>query len=401
MKKIILIFFLVSPFCKSQNLVPNWSFETYTLCPNAGSQLPSAIPWTAPVSNSSDYYNACAPIGVLSVPNFGPGPRYYQSAKNGNAYAAIYFLNGGFGADYREYAQVKLNDSLINNKCYYAEFYINLTKGIRFATNNAAAYFSNTPFTTVGVAFPLGFPMHINRYGNPIIKDTLNWVQVAGIYEASGGEKYITIGNPKDDLNTDTMTASFIPGDYYGSYYFIDAVSVYSINPSGILPWTYRDTTVISGDSVYIGNYLGGGFTSNWYLQGGGFIKSGSGIYVKPTVTSNYIVQFTLCGVPRADTLKVTVTGGAGINELKINNEELRISPNPNNGLLTVEILNKEFILENSEIKIVNVLGEEIKRLKLFSKQQILDLSEVSNGIYFLQLLQSDKILITKKIAKQ
>ena len=59
LKKIILIFFLLSGFVKSQNLVPNWSFETYTVCPNGNSQLPSATPWFAPTTNSSDYYNAC------------------------------------------------------------------------------------------------------------------------------------------------------------------------------------------------------------------------------------------------------------------------------------------------------------------------------------------------------
>ena len=68
---------------------------------------------------------------------------------------------------------------------------------------------------------------------------------------------------------------------------------------------------------------------------------------------------------------------------------------------LNAGILNKEFILENSEIKIVNVLGEEILKQKLFSKKQMLVLTELNNGIYFLQLIQQDRIIVTKKIVKQ
>jgi hypothetical protein len=228
--------------------------------------------------------------------------------------------------------------------------------------------------------------------------DIQNWVRVAGIYMATGGEQFICIGNFRDDTLTDTVTVS--PMGYYGSYMLIDAVSVYSINPTGTLPWTYRDTTVAVGDSVYIGNMMGGTFTSNWYTYGGTFIKSGSGIYVKPVTTSTYVVQFTVCGVSRSDTLKVSVTG-VGIKEFGLLNEELRISPNPSNGIFDIEILSKEFILQESELRIVNVLGQEIKKEKLLSKKQQLDISELNNGIYFLQLIQQDKIILSKKIIKQ
>jgi len=48
-------------------------------------------------------------------------------------------------------------------------------------------------------------------------------VQISGTYIANGGEKYLTIGNFKDDANTaiDSTSASLIE-----SYFFIDDVSV-------------------------------------------------------------------------------------------------------------------------------------------------------------------------------
>ena len=67
MKKLLHIVLILSILkVEGQNLVPNWSFETYTSCPSSSGQLPSAVPWVAQTSNSSDYYNACA--ALYSVP---------------------------------------------------------------------------------------------------------------------------------------------------------------------------------------------------------------------------------------------------------------------------------------------------------------------------------------------
>ena len=392
LKKIFCVLIIIlshRQFLGQTNLVPNWSFETYTSCPIGSGQLALATFWQC-AGACGEYYNSCATY-PYSTPNYD---NCYQIPKDGNGFIALQTYDG---SNYREYARVKLIDSLKNNYCYYIEFFVNETCGMHFATNNMAASLSKKTYSSAGL--PLNLPQHITKFGNPIIYDTLNWVQVAGIYNATGHEQYLTIGNMKDDANTDTTSANMGNG-YPGTYYLIDAVSLYQINPSAQLPWTYQDTTVNFGDSVYIGNYLGGNFTSNWYLQGGGFINSRPGIYVKPNVTSNYIVQFNLCGVQISDTVTVTVIHSSGINGREIKNSEFLINPNPNNGLIDIEILNKDFILHNSTIKIFNVFGQEIKRLELLNKKQEIELQDLKSGIYYLQLLQGNKVLISKKIIK-
>ncbi|MGZ4062135.1 MAG: T9SS type A sorting domain-containing protein [Bacteroidia bacterium] len=77
------------------------------------------------------------------------------------------------------------------------------------------------------------------------------------------------------------------------------------------------------------------------------------------------------------------------------------VSPNPNNGLISVEITNKDFVVKDEELRIKNVLGEVVKQEKLLSKKQQFDLSELKNGIYFLQVIQDEKVLCVKKIIKQ
>jgi hypothetical protein len=391
LKKVFYIFILISfsrQVLGQTNLVPNWSFETYTACPNSSGQLPYATFWNCAPS-CGEYWNVCGtpPYNVPSSLAF-----YYQLPKDGNAFITLQTWSG----NYREYAQIKLLDTLKNGFCYYGEFYVNVANGCAKAINNLSANLSQIPYSS---STALNIPQHIIRYGNPVIKDTMNWVKVSGLYQAIGGEIYLTIGNMLNDAGTTTVTIQ--PSGSSGVVHLFDAVSVFSINPTGPLPWTYNDTIINYGDSVYIGNYLGGGFSSNWYLQGGGFIKNGSGLYVKPTVTSNYIIQFTVCGVPRADTLKVVVNGGVGITDLVIKNSELIISPNPNNGFINIEIQSKDIILSNSEIKIYDIFNREIKTFKLTSKKQTLELQDIDNGVYYIQLLQDDKLSLTKKIIKQ
>ncbi len=399
MQKAIIIFLFLSSFLRSQNLVPNWSFETYSSCPSVGSEIYYATPWFGPQTNSTDYFNSCS--SIYGVPNCGGD---YQQAKDGSAFAGLYLKAGG--STYREYAQVQLTATLAASSCYYTEFFINMAGYSGTAVNNASAHFSNLPYTTTGTANELGVIPHITNYGNPIISDTLNWVKVSGVYVANGTESYITIGNFKNDAST---TMSVIPTGFVNvGYYYIDAVSVYSLNPSGPFPWSYSNATINFGDSVYIGNTMGGSFNSDWYtLPGPTFVKNAPGFYTKPAVTNTYVVTYTICGVANSNTLTVTVNG-VGINELGVQSSEFVVSPNPNNGLLTVEISNKEFVIEDASLRIVNVIGEVLKKEKLSAnppageagKQQF-DLSELPNGIYLLQLQQKERIVAVKKIIKQ
>jgi len=211
---IILLIFTVS---KAQNLVSNPSFEVFSMCPNSGSQIEYAIPWTAATTNSStDYYNSCS-VGVSGVPsNSG-----FQYPRTGNAYAGLIFYHS---SELREYLQVQLSIPLVQNKTYYVEFFTNLNSGIwNSSCNNIAANFSILrPYTsTFGVLQQL--TPHVVLTGNPIITDTLNWVLVSGCYTAQGGEEYLTIGNFFDNANT------VVTGTTGIAHYYIDDVSVVEI----------------------------------------------------------------------------------------------------------------------------------------------------------------------------
>lgn len=361
----------------AQNLVLNPSFETYTACPNSASQLSKSSFWYG-TNGSSDYFNSCAP-SVVNVPNTIYG---YQTARTGNAYAGGYFING-YGSNYREYVQnTWFSVPLVSNNCYFIKFYVSCaSKVINFACNNIAAQLSVLGYTTNFTGFPATtYTPQIYLIHNPIITDSLNWIEIGGIYTATGGENHITIGNFKNDANTDTVRTG------YGTinnvaYYFIDDVSVEQITAP---TWQLRDTMILVGDSVLIGP-LYSGLPCTWFNMGGNQIGTGSGIWVKPNITTNYILHETICGNTFADTMTVFVSS-VGVNENELNNFTTKIYPNPSNGFFTIEVNNA--VLHNELfIEIFDVIGKLVytKKQKLDGKTFILQ-ANLEQGSYIVKL---------------
>lgn len=379
-----------------QNLVPNGSFEAYTQCPNNSSQIYLATPWTGPRVNSSDYNNACS--SLMNVPHYGgvsqPYP-LYLNAKDGVAYAGIYYYRAT--DDWREYAQVELTDTLINGGCYYVEFYAANYQGPPYGANNVSANLSATWYNTTTLTVNnsiLNIPAHITNYGNPVLLDTVKWHKISGIYQAYGIEKYLIIGNFASNANTDTVRIFRPVGFANSAYMFIDAVSVYSINPNGTLPWSYRDTTINKGDSVYIGNKMGGlNFHPQWFTENGTYIKTNAGITVSPTVTTKYVVQYTLCGVQRTDTVKVTVPkeNDVAVAKFKSLDENLKIFPNPANESLKVQCqaIDKK---ELYEVFIFDSFGQMIRNEELFFEGGMISVKtkDLETGLYLLKLKGKD-----------
>ena len=298
-KSCILFCFLFLNLEAQTNLVPNPSFETYTQCPTTDRQIFYASPWTGS-KNGAIYLNSCSP--TANVPGCCG---YFQYAKTGNAFGAVYNENI-YGNNYRDYLQVKLTAPLIKDLCYYVSFYTNLANFSQKALNNVAANLSDNLVLSTGTGDILSLIANVVSYGNPIIKDTINWIKVSSIYKANGGEQYLTIGNFMDDSHTDTLYV-FNQDGYDGSLYYIDDVSVIEIDNTFKPTWTYRDTSIIQGDSVFIGTRTNG-LKSIWYENGKIIGDSVPGLYVRPQVTTSYVVKEIIpCGNTRLDTVTVTV----------------------------------------------------------------------------------------------
>ena len=248
------------------------------------------------------YANACSTNSCCGVPSNTNGSGW-QYARTGNAMVDFWFtLNDS--SSRRIYIQTQLIDSLKANHCYYIEFYVNLFNDAQYANNNISLLINDTAVESYGLK-PIYANPQIQQFGNPCISDTLNWVRVGGIYTAHGGEQFITIGNFTDDAHTDTL---LVRSNGMYSAYNIDDVSVILLDSMQLKADAGRDTTIVKGDSVWIGSRLCGLQNVVWYDAGNNVIDTGvPGMWVKPTTNTFYVIEQNVCGQYSRDTVNITV----------------------------------------------------------------------------------------------
>ena len=223
------------------NLVNNPSFEEYDTCPHFTTQIYLSKYWWG---FSSDYFNACAIPGGVSVPLNGFGFHY---AHSGVAYSgcAIY-CNSNPNYDYRESIKTKLIDTLIANKRYCANYYTTLSQ--YSYTSPTSNYLL---LDSIGLLFTKDLVPDIDtaflsngiRVQNDIFNiDTINWLKIANTFIANGGEQYLTIGNFDNIINCPS-------GKICDTYIYVDDVSVCECSFNFNLG---NDTTLCIGESLIL-----------------------------------------------------------------------------------------------------------------------------------------------------
>ena len=389
----IIIYLLLFTITKSQNLVPNPSFETHSTCPTNYGQINKATGWDyVYAAQAAEYYNSCATGTNVSVPkNFSNSN--YQLPKTGNGYAGIQTMHpSGY---MRGNICSQLSTSLVNNSFYLVKFYVVNVQGYPIANNNLALSFSNTLTYTLATNTTLNLPMHIYKFGNPVVIDTLNWTEIMGIYKANGTEQFIIIGNFKDNLNTKVDTTNYgMIGN--GAYYMIDDVSV---EPICTPFWSYSDTTVAVGDSVLIGPAITG-LNINWYDSNNNFIANAPAIYVKPNSPTYYTASEDFCNGITTHTINVMVSP-TSVKEYNTFANSISLFPNPTTNSFTIS-----YLTESSKLKvdITDTQGNLYStELITATNNKAIIKTNLTNGVYFISItdtvsgLKTIKKLIVQK----
>ncbi len=212
---LLLLLCLFSVFdCDGQNLLVNGNFESYTNCPATQGQLNRTSPWYNPTSSSPDYFNECS-SGSVDVPQNMWGS---QTGRSGSGYTGVATYH--FSANAREYITQQLNSPLVSGINYYLEFFVSLADTSSDATDGLGIYISQNAITGGGTNLP--YIPQIRQPDGVAITDKVGWTKISGFYSASGGEKFITIGN----FYPDSLT-TIVPSDPTGqwtAYYYIDDV---------------------------------------------------------------------------------------------------------------------------------------------------------------------------------
>ena len=228
----------------AQNLVPNPSFETVASKPTGQGQLTAlATPWQSLNGTPDLYYRGQTNLPIIScdvidVPTNVGGYANERTGLNGYAGISIDLNN-----NYREYISAPLSIPLLAGDLYRLAFYIQRPNYSRYACNRIGALLTNNLPIQPGTGV-INFSPQLEMVAQ--MTDTVNWLYVTGIYQAIGGENYITIGLFRGDadpllLKTDYGTQTTGCNSFDDrAYYYIDDV--------GVTPVTEHLT--INGDTI-------------------------------------------------------------------------------------------------------------------------------------------------------
>ncbi|MES2836057.1 MAG: gliding motility-associated C-terminal domain-containing protein [Bacteroidota bacterium] len=312
----------------AQNLVPNPSFEVYSVCPDAVSQINRSTGWSQPTTGTSDYFNQCMlTSGNVSVPFNFLG---YQVPKTGVAYAGCYVFDSIF--TYREYMQNQLITSLTANDTYYVSMFVSLANKSRYAVDALGIYFSQNVISSNNFQTLIVTPQIKNLHGQ-VLRDTINWTKIEGYFVADGGEKYITIGNFETDANTVTALSCPSCTGSENSYYYIDDVYVEKCSQPDINAGEDRVLNC-SGASVILDGFTTTPNTS-YTWSGPGIV--GSTTILSPTVNAVGTYTLTVTNINTGYTNKDSVI----VTILKLPTADFISEPDTLHANQTVQFIDK------------------------------------------------------------
>ena len=130
---------------------------------------------------------------------------------------------------------------------------------------------------------------------------------------------------------------------------------------------------------------------------------------IKSSLTTDQTLTFGLTQVNQSDASGVIspLTSGTGtlmamgssvgVKEV-LNSNYVSVSPNPTNGVLHIVF---GAIPPNSKIELYNSIGALVLTEVLSNKNNSINTTELSNGLYFIKVLENNKVITVQKIVKQ
>jgi len=210
--------------------VPNPSFENANPCPNNFSQLGNAAPWSQAGTGTPDLYASCSTNTDLGIPINLYGS---QIAHTGTKYSGLQCMC----AEYREYIEVPLTNSLSPGVKYFVSFFVSLADTFAFTSSSLGAYLSTASLSVNHYStIPVNAQIQ-NNTNNYFTKSA--WTKVTGSFFALGGEAYMTIGNFNSPASTTSMAVESNTMVYNPNciYFYIDDVCI-STDSSFTQNWT-------------------------------------------------------------------------------------------------------------------------------------------------------------------
>lgn len=165
-----------------------------------------------------------------------------------------------------------------------------------------------------------------------------------------------------------------------------------NVVPNPTVNITTSNTLICAGQSATLTS--NGANTYSWSTS-----ASGSVIAVSPTVTANYSVTGTdLNGCSNTALITQSVSACTGIQQLGIIGNEIEVYPNPTSGEFTLLLPTNT---KQTRLEIYNSLGQLILSEPIASFNSVINISQLSNGLYLLKVYQNDEVVYKNQLIKR
>lgn len=217
----------------AQNLVQNPSFEDTVNCgvPTQCTLLKSAH-WFNPTLSTPDVWDAdTARQCGYAIPDPGMG---YMLPEDGSRMAGLYFWDGPFGGDSREYIQSKLQDGLLEGSTYQVSLRYVRNPAFGSAVDHIGVWLGGDSLheSTIG-PMDLVPQIKLRDPNNPYLINGSDWTQLVDTFSAVGGEQWLIIGNfdPQDSVHAIVADPD---AAYANCYYYIDDLVLQALHGAGV-----------------------------------------------------------------------------------------------------------------------------------------------------------------------
>lgn len=211
---------------EGQNIVPNGSFEAVGKSPKRLGSIESATGWVSPTGVRADLFVDSKNMDIdVPINIYGK-----EVAKEGENYAGIVGFSYG-DKESRSYLMIKLDSPLKKGMRYCVKFNTSLSESSKYASNNLGILFSKKAYGT-DAKLPIIEDASVLHFNNDkkMFNARFNWTEIGGQFIASGGEKFLTIGNFYSNAETKServkKDARVKVKIIAAAYYYIDDVSV-------------------------------------------------------------------------------------------------------------------------------------------------------------------------------
>ncbi|MEY3398451.1 MAG: hypothetical protein RL220_1045 [Bacteroidota bacterium] len=220
----LLVVSLIALQAGAQNLVANPSFEEKSYCPVSYNQqrLTVLTSWAQASDGTPDYFNACSKAVGVPKNVFGEEP-----ASHGEGYAGLATYSPG-KRNYREYLQSKLSRPLKSGEMVCIEAKVSSADQCLYVTDGFGILLSKEKVAHERNQV-INIPPSLSNPRLYMLDETSGWVRISDVYEAKGGEEYLTIGNFSFDRDLTVLKRTKEQGASEGSgwaYLYVDEIVV-------------------------------------------------------------------------------------------------------------------------------------------------------------------------------